>query len=150
MRPRIILVGLLYALAVAFMVASFWEAPQQRVMFERRGWGTSQREKGGAVFVLQVNASGPADGLLRVGDEVVAFESEDVERSDLRLESAYHRVREGEPHRLTVRRDGRPLEVTLRAGKEPAAPSLLTPEAVLGILYSLFFLSVGLAVFLLK
>jgi hypothetical protein len=73
-----------------------------------------------------------------------------VGRDDFRLERLYHHTKPGEPYRMTLSRDGQPLEVELRARVTPAADVILSPTALVTILYSLSFLSVGLAVFLLR
>jgi eukaryotic-like serine/threonine-protein kinase len=147
MRPRIVIVVTLYALAAASTAASLYHFPRQMHMLESRGWGSTQTEEHGPDLVIEVKPGGPADGLLRVGDEIMALGGESIERSDFRMESAYARLTPGEPYRLTVRRDGRPHEFTLRAD---AAGARLTGSVVGYILYSLTFLLVGLGVFLLK
>jgi hypothetical protein len=147
MRPRIVIVVTLYALAAACTAASLYHYTRQLHMLESRGWGSTQTEAHGPELLIEVTPGGTADGLLRVGDEVVAVNGEATERSDFRTETAYARVTPGEPYRLTVRRDGQLHEFTLRAD---AARALPTGYIVGSLLYSLVFLLVGLGVFLLK
>ncbi|HEV2862041.1 MAG TPA: protein kinase [Pyrinomonadaceae bacterium] len=150
MRPRIPIVVTLYALAVAFTAVAYSLYLPQNRLIEDRGWGTAQMEKGGPVVVLAVYPEGPAAAELRVGDEVLALDGENVQGSDYRLEQAYRRTTPGEPYRMTLRREGQTREVTLRAHPTPPRDALLSPGALVAVLYSLSFLAVGLAVFLLR
>jgi hypothetical protein len=54
-----------------------------------------------------------------VGDEVVALDGESIEGSDFRLERLYKRTTRDGPYRMTLRRDGRSVEVELRARVTP-------------------------------
>src|SRR5215210_1675062 len=122
MRPRIVIVVTLYALAAAFTAASLYHYPRQLHMLESRGWGSTQAGEHGPELLVEVTPGGPADGLLRVGDEILAVNGEATERSDFRTESAYARLTPGEPYRLTVRRDGQLHEFTLREDTARALP----------------------------
>jgi C-terminal processing protease CtpA/Prc len=66
-----------------------------------------------AILVDEVEAGGPADGVLRAGDVIVAADGAPVTSAEgaRRLWA----LRPGESVRLTVERDGRRMEVTLRA-----------------------------------
>ncbi|HLM55456.1 MAG TPA: protein kinase [Pyrinomonadaceae bacterium] len=150
MRPRVLLFALLFALVVAYSVADFALLFPQSAAIEGRGWGTRQSERDAPVQVLEVNTGGPAGGSLRVGDEVVSLNGEDVSRSDLALERAFIRIGPGEDYTLGVRRDGQAHEFTLRAERPPASAKLFETRTLLTILGGLVFLLVGLAVFVLK
>ncbi|HVF66559.1 MAG TPA: PDZ domain-containing protein [Pyrinomonadaceae bacterium] len=115
MRTRVVIVVTLYALVALFTAAAYYLYLPQYTIFHDRGWGTRQIA-GGPVVVAELYERNPDAGQLRVGDEVVAFDGEDILSSDSRLESAYHRAlnaRPGEPYRMTVRRDGGLREFTL-------------------------------------
>ncbi|HKG12419.1 MAG TPA: PDZ domain-containing protein, partial [Pyrinomonadaceae bacterium] len=145
MRPRIVIVVTLYALVAAFTVTAYALYIPQYTFFGDRGWGTKQ-VAGGPVLVTVLYESNPSAGQLRVGDEVVALDGEDIGRDDSRLESAYRRrmtEKPGEPYRMTVRRDGELREVTLRTRVTPARETLLSPTALVTFLYNLSFLAVG-------
>ncbi|HEX8723693.1 MAG TPA: protein kinase [Pyrinomonadaceae bacterium] len=149
MRPRIAIVALVYALAVAFTAAAYWlYLPQMTLIFDR-GWGTTQRGGGGPTIV-ELYPGNPGSDELRVGDEVVALDGESIEGSDFKLERAYRGVTPGEPYRMTVRREGELREVKLRARPTPPADALLSPRTLVVVVYSLSFLAVGLVVFLLR
>jgi hypothetical protein len=149
MRPRIVIVALVYALAVAFTVTAYWLYLPQLTLIYDRGWGTAQRG-GGAPVVVELYPGNPDTAVLRVGDEVVALDGESIEGSDFKLERAYRRVKRDEPYRMTVRREGELREVTLRARQTPLADTLLSPSTLVILIYSLSFLGVGLVVFLLR
>jgi Protein kinase domain/PDZ domain len=150
MRTRIVIVVTLYALAVAFTVLAYVLYIPQYMLFTDRGRGTSQSGPDGPVKIIELYPEAPDAAKLRVGDEVVALDGESAGRDDFRLERLYQHTKPGEPYRMTLSRDGQPLEVEMRARVTPAADVILSPTALVTILYSLSFLSVGLAVFLLR
>jgi hypothetical protein len=148
MRPRIAIVALVYALAVAFTAAAYWlYLPQLTLIFDR-GWGTTQR--GGGPTIVELYPGNSDSAALRVGDEVVALDGESIEGSDFKLERLYRGVTPGEPYRMTVRREGELREVSLRARPTPLMDTLLSPRTLVVLVYSLSFLGVGLVVFLLR
>jgi hypothetical protein len=150
MRLRVFIVVTLYALAVTFTAVAYRLYLPQYTFFVDRGWGSAQSGAGGPVKILELYPENPDAAKLRAGDEVVALDGESVGGSDFQLERLYKRVTPGEPYRMTLRRDGRLLEVEMRARVTPQADTLLSPTALVTFLYSLSFLSVGLAVFLLR
>ena len=80
MRPRIVIVALVYALAVAFTATAYWlYLPQLTLIFDR-GWRTAQRGRGGPAIV-ELYSGNPDSAELRLGDEVVALDGESVERA---------------------------------------------------------------------
>ncbi|HJQ32020.1 MAG TPA: protein kinase [Pyrinomonadaceae bacterium] len=149
MRTRIFIVVTLYALAVTFTVAAYRLYMPQMSLILDRGWGTVQTERGGPV-VKELHAESPDAAKLLLGDEVVAVNGESVEGSDFKMERIYRGTTPGEPYRLTVRRGGELREVEMRAHVTTAAEALLAPRVFVAYLYSLSFLAVGLAVFLLR
>ncbi|HEX7956333.1 MAG TPA: hypothetical protein VF508_05280, partial [Pyrinomonadaceae bacterium] len=152
MRLRIVIVVTLYALAAAFTAVAYrLYLPQYTIILDR-GWGTTQTEPGGPnqIVALYPEFNPEVREPLRVGDEVLAINGENVERADYRLERSYRQLPPGEPYRLTVRREGATREVTLRARVTPERDVLLSSRALVAYLYSFSFLAVGLAVFLLR
>jgi hypothetical protein len=149
MRPRIVIVVTLYALAIVFTAVAYKLYLPQYTFFLDRGWGSSQ-SAGGPVKILELYPENPDAAKLRADDEVVALDGESVGGSDFQLERLYKRVTPGEPYRMTLRRDGQLLEVEMRARVTRQSDMLLTPTVLVTFLYSLSFLSVGLVVFLLR
>src|SRR5919205_3394338 len=130
MRPRIVIVVTLYALAVLFTAVAYRLYLPQYRFFVDRGWGSSQSAAGGPVKITELYTENPDAAKLRRDDEVVALDGESVERSDFQLERLYKRVTPGEPYRMTLRRDGQTLEVEMRALVTRQSDTLLTPTAL--------------------
>ncbi|HEX8070593.1 MAG TPA: protein kinase [Pyrinomonadaceae bacterium] len=150
MPLRPVLIGCLLALMFAYTVAGMALVAGQERMLAARGWGSTQRVAGGPELIIELNPGGAAEGLLQLGDEIVAVNGEPVERSDYRTEAAYRRVERGGPYTLTVRRAGALHTVTLRAAPVPLTEQLTRPLVTIGLLISASFYLTGLAVFLLK
>jgi PDZ domain-containing protein len=81
------------------------------------------------VLVTSVSPDVPAAGVLEQGDVVVAADGKRV-RTPARLRAAIGRHEPGEDVRLTVRRGGKPREVTVRTIASPNDPS----RTIVGIL----------------
>lgn len=74
--------------------------------------------------VTSVVEGGPADGLLRPGDVIVAVDGHLITTREGGRRFAYPSP--GEPVRMTIRRDGREIDVWIEAAEPPPAPE--TPE----------------------
>ena len=142
-RPQRILAGTLFALffanggvSVYRSLASFGEASDP-------GWRISQR--GGRVVVASVKPAGAASAL-RPGDEIVALNGEPV-LGALQAEF-FERLPPGSHYAVAVRRDGEPLEFTLRT--EPLALSLWMLQLMETFFIPAIFFATGFAVFLLR
>lgn len=87
-----------------------------------------------AIVVDEVDAGGPADGLLRPGDAIVAIDGAPVTEADgaRRL----WEVRPGASVRLSIERGGRRMDITLRAAAvcadDPRAIGSYAPRVVVG------------------
>jgi hypothetical protein len=150
MRSRSVIVGITLALMLAYSVAVYaLVIPQRRALVER-GWNAAPRATDGAEAVVSVDPGGAAASSLRVGDEVVALNGERVEYSDAGMEDAHRRVARGEPYVLTVRREGRLLDLTMRDARAPLYAWLTNPWRLAVLLITLVYLGVGFAVFALK
>jgi hypothetical protein len=150
MRSRAIIVGIVLALMLAYSVAVYALVLPQRRMLAERGWNATPREADGAEVVATVDPQGAAAGLLRVGDEVVALGGERVESSDRLMEAAYQRVPRGGPYALTVRRDGRLLDLTLRDRRAALSEWLLSPWRLAVLFLTVVYLATGFAAFALR
>ena len=106
MKTRTVLVGIFFALMVAYSAVSYSHFLSLQHMLAERGWNASPTEPGGPELVNRVLPDGPAATVLQVGDEIVAINSQIVERSDYKTENAFREVNSGDSYSLTVRRDG--------------------------------------------
>jgi sigma-B regulation protein RsbU (phosphoserine phosphatase) len=109
------------------------------------GWLAEQSED--VVRVVYVRAAGPAEGLLRRGDQVLALDGRGV-RSIFDVAFWYQSEPPGTAYRLAIQRDGRVLNLTLktaRFGLSWAMLLRLAPFLVGGL-----FLGFGLAILLLR
>jgi sigma-B regulation protein RsbU (phosphoserine phosphatase) len=109
------------------------------------GWGAVIQD--GQLLVSQVESGGPADGVLRVGDEIVALNGEQIE-SALQARNLISQVKPHEFYTVKVRRAGQSYEFTLRAA--PLSASFLTGLNAVTLIIMASFLVTGLVVFLLK
>lgn len=150
MKTRTILVGLFFALTAAYTVASYGYWLTLQHMLDERGWNASPSEPGGPELVNWVEAGGPAAADLQVGDELIAINGQNVERSDYRTENVFRRIGRDDPYTLTVRRDGRTRDVTLRRDRISLVKRLFTSGGFATLLSSAVFLLVGIAVFAVK
>lgn len=79
--------------------------------------------------VRSIASGGPADGLLRAGDVIVAVDGYLITTREGGRRFAYPTP--GEAVKFTIRRDGREIEVWLEAAEPPPAPELtVVPEPV--------------------
>ncbi|MBM3672729.1 MAG: PDZ domain-containing protein [Actinobacteria bacterium] len=79
-------------------------------------------EQSSRVVITEVLCDGPSEGLLELGDELVAIESSPVSSlEDVRPLIQAHRP--GETITVTVRRDHQEQDVDVRLGKEPRLPT---------------------------
>jgi hypothetical protein len=149
MKTRIILVGIFFALVAAHTVVGhgYWVTLQH--MLEERGWNAAPSDPGGPELVVRVDTNGPASEL-RVGDEVIAINGQNVERSDYRTENVFRRVNPDAAYTLTVRRDDQVRDITLRRNRSSLVNWVLTSGTVSTLLSSFVFLLIGIAVFAVK
>lgn len=149
MKTRTILIGIFFALVVAYTPASYsgWITGQH--MLKERGWNASPSAPGGPELIVRVDAGGPASDL-RVGDEVIAINGQNVERSDYRMENVFRRLNRDDAYTLTVRRDGQLRDLTLRRNRISLFKWVFTSGAFATLLSSSVFLLVGIAVFAVK
>ena len=100
---------------------------------------TVTQEEDGYVHVLRVEAGSPAlDAGMKSGDKIVAVEGQDI--GGMTLDEVKNKIRgkEGTPVKLTVRRDGESLEITITRGKIQVAVAkgeMLEDGIGLGIIY---------------
>ncbi|MGH9901831.1 MAG: PDZ domain-containing protein, partial [Pyrinomonadaceae bacterium] len=141
-RLHLILGGLFFALMLAYAGANAYlgfEARQNSI-----GWAPAPGD--GRVLVELVTPEGPAAGLLRARDEVVAINGREI-RGYAQV-SALLRLAPGTAYTLTVRREGETRDFTLRT--TPIAPFAATMRVMLSVVLPAIFLVVGFAVFVLK
>src|SRR5215470_5018653 len=116
------------------------------LQYSRRGWDAEWR--GGRTVITVVGEGAPATGVVREGDEVVAFWSERPDATPL-VTPDFWRVPPGTRYKLTVRRSGQSLELPLHTIRiHTGAPQGLSFGFF--ILTFLLFLAAGATVFLLK
>ncbi len=109
------------------------------------GWGAAMQD--GRLIISQVEPGGPADGVLRLGDEIVALNGEQID-SPLQARTIISQIRPHEFYTIKVRRAGQSYEFTLRAASLSA--SFLTGLNAVTLIIMASFLITGLAVFLLR
>lgn len=149
MKTRTILVGIFFALVAAYTPASYSSWITLQHMLEERGWNAAPRGPGGPELVVRVDAGGPAQGL-QVGDEIIAINGQNVERSDYRMENVFRQLNRDAAYTLTIRRDGELRDLTLRRNHLPLLKRVFTSGAVSTLLSSAVFLFIGIAVFAVK
>lgn len=149
MKTRTILVGLFFALVAAYTVVShsYWVTLQHLLV--ERGWNASPTEPGGPELVVRVDADGPASDL-KVGDEIIAINGQNVERSDYRTENVFRRLNPDDAYTLAVRRDDGLHDITLRRNRSSLLTWVFTSGAFSTLLSSAVFLLIGIAVFAVK
>ena len=144
-RLRLIIVGLFFALVVASTAANYSSFFSVRHMVEERGWNAFPSEPGGPELVNQVRPDGPAT-VLQVGDEIVAINGQNVERSDYKTENAFRGVNTGDSYSLTVRRDGQVRDLALHRERVSFVWWLYARTAFLfTLLNSALFLLIGVS-----
>jgi serine protease Do len=86
-----------------------------------RGWlGVAVDDRDGGVTVASVDRNGPAaKSGIRAGDVVVAINGDRIE-SSRGLIRAVAAVPPGDSVRVTVRRQGREMEISVNVGRRPA------------------------------
>jgi hypothetical protein len=149
MKTRTILVGIFFALVVAYTPASYSQWVTLQHMLEERGWNASPSEPGGPELVVRVDAGGPATDL-QVGDEIIAINGQNVERSDYRTENVFRQLDGDDAYTLTVRREGGRRDITLRRNRSSLVKWVFTSGAIFTLLSSVVFLLTGIAVFAVK
>lgn len=95
--------ALFFGLVGAIVVANFFRAAAQFSHSADPGWLASVR--GGEVVILRVAEDGPARGVLRAGDRVVALGGYPRPES-LRVMQRFTNMRPGTPYTIEVERDG--------------------------------------------
>ena len=149
MKTRTILVGIFFALVAAYTVASYGYWVTLQHMLEERGWNASPTAPGGPELVIRVDAGGPATDL-QLGDELVAINGQNVERSDYRTENVFRRLNPDDAYTLTVRRDGGVRDITLRRSRTSLFKWVFRSNVLATLLNACVFLFIGIAVFVVK
>jgi hypothetical protein len=149
MRPRTIIVAIFFVLILGYSITSFSYWFGLRRMLEERGWNASPTEEGGPETIIQVTPNGPAS-VLRVGDEVVAINGINVERSDYKTENTFRPVKAGDTYNIAVRREVQIHQFTLRRESRDPIRWILGSGAIATLMASLVFFVIGVAVFFLK
>jgi hypothetical protein len=149
MKTRTILVGIFFALVAAYTPASYSSWITIQHMLEERGWNAAPSEPGGPELVVRVDSSGPASDL-RVGDEIIAINGRNVERSDYRMENVFRQLKRDDAYTLTIRRDGELRDLTLSRNHIPLFKRIFTSGAFSTLLSCAVFLFIGIAVFAVK
>ncbi|HKP72190.1 MAG TPA: hypothetical protein VJT82_04585, partial [Pyrinomonadaceae bacterium] len=149
MKTRTTLVGIFFALVAAYTVVShgYWVTLQH--MLVERGWNGAPSTPGGPELIIRVDEGGPASDL-RVGDEVVTINGQNVERSDYRTENVFRQLDPDAAYTLTVGRDGGTRDITLRRTRGSLFKWVFTSGAFSTLLSSAVFLLIGIAVFAVK
>ena len=107
-KLRLALGGLLFALVFAYTVVSFYDLTALFHSLDERGWNAAPEVAGVRQLVVGVDTDSPAANVLREGDEVIAINDRNVERSDYKMESAFRPVRDGEACRCMTTARRRP------------------------------------------
>jgi hypothetical protein len=149
MKTRTILVGIFFALVAAYTVVSYGYWITLQHMLDERGWNASPTAPGGPELIVRVDAGGPATDL-QVGDEVIAINGQNVERSDYRTENVFRRLNPDDAYTLTIRREGQTRDLTLRRTRSSLFKRIFTSGTIATLLNSAVFLLTGIAVFALK
>lgn len=149
MKTRIILVGIFFALVAAYTPASYSSWVTIQHMLEERGWNAAPSAPGGPELVVRVDAGGPAPDL-RVGDEIIAINGRNVERSDYQMENVFSQLNRDAPYTLTIRRDGELRHLTFSRNRIPLVKRIFTSGSFSTLLSSAVFLLIGIAVFAVK
>jgi serine phosphatase RsbU (regulator of sigma subunit) len=115
--------------------------------YSLRGWNAEWRD--GRVVIADVGTDSPATGVVRKGDVVVAFWSERRDETPL-VTPDYWRVPPGTRYKLTVSRDGQPLELPLQTTRIPFGGPSSGALYFFYMLTYLLFITTGVTVFLLR
>ena len=152
-RLRPFLVGLFFALLLLYLAVNIYRVLALARHYD--GWEANSTRDNRAV-ITRVDPQGPAAGVLREGDEIVAVNGRPVRIDGLSgaLGRAYRAIPPGGAYTLTIKRAGRDdeasatEEVTLHT--QPAQPARLYGRfaGVVGMI--LIFCLAGLIIFLLK
>jgi sigma-B regulation protein RsbU (phosphoserine phosphatase) len=140
-RLQLIGGGLLFALYFAAAAANSYQTFVVQRQVNDAGWFGAWKEQ--RLFVRMVVVGGPAEGLLRVGDEIVALNGQDI-REVVKSTPFFNRLEPGGAYTATVRREGQLQDIGLRAVAGLRTGNLFR----LGLM--LLFLITGFLVFLLK
>jgi sigma-B regulation protein RsbU (phosphoserine phosphatase) len=136
--------AILFALLLVYGGTRFYRSFAPLGMDSDPGW--IARQVGSSVRITQLRSVESA-GVLRVGDEVVALDGEQIKRpSD--IADVFHQVEPARPYTVLIRRNGIGLEVKLMSQPIP-----LITWVINGALYLIIpniFLLTGLIVFMLK
>jgi sigma-B regulation protein RsbU (phosphoserine phosphatase) len=143
-RLQLTLGGIFFALLLVYGGVRFYRSLGLLGMESDPGW--LARQEGSQVQVYQLRSVEPA-GLLRVGDEVVAVNGEQIKRvSD--VANVFNQVESGKPYTVLIKRNGIPLEFILKSQSIPLIFWIV--NGVLSLVIPNIFLLTGLIVFLLK
>src|SRR6185369_3628296 len=136
--------AIFFALLLVYGGTRFYRSFAPLGMDSDPGW--IARRVGPSVRVVGLRSVEPA-GLLRLGDEVLALDGEQINRpSD--ISDVFHQIEPGRPYTVLIRRNGFPVEITLVSQPIPLIIWVIT-----GALYLVIpniFLLTGLIVFMLK
>ncbi len=149
MKLRLVIVGLFFALVLAYTTSSYYTWLDTQHMLVERGWNGWPDEPGGPELVQQIMPNGPAAALL-VGDEIIRINGHDVERSDYKTENAFRPVKPGDTYTITIRRAGQQQEFTLRRERGHFVRWVVTSGNITSLLAFVVFFLIGCAVFALK
>jgi S1-C subfamily serine protease len=141
---QVVVVGLFFALLYLYAGSRMYRVLGSLNHLSSPGW-TAQAE-GTRVLVRQVNRPASASGLTP-GDEVVAINGEHLGGSSHQLEAVLASLKPDESYSIVVLRDGRPLQLVLRA--EPLPLSVVVLVQAANVVLPAIFLLTGLGVFLL-
>ncbi len=142
-KRKEILVWSFFLLLLTYLWVSVYWTVAVRPTLPEVGWYADRR--GDAVFVLFVDARGPAAGALQAGDLVTEINGEPV-RELSSVVTAFDRVSPGQRYRIAVRREDDRRECELPV----VSPRLDTLTLFANIIVPLVFLATGASVFLFK
>ncbi len=143
-RVHLIAGGLMLVLGYVFLGILLRETVRLVLVSGHPAWLAIERND--AVFVSVIRPGSPADGVLRIGDEIVSVDGQGVAQGfEARAHFAY---RTPGPYRLLIRRDGQPRE--LRLETVPYGLSYATFFALGFPAVQALFLLAGTIVFVLR
>lgn len=155
MKRRILNISIGIYLALVFISASITAYYNLHLIYStdadmssNRGWSVEFRRD--RAKLSMVKSDGPAANVLRPGDEIVSI-NDQPKNSWVEVETAFNKIPAGSRYKITIKRGGSLLDLTLTTVPNPSLPSVLrtiSPLTFLVIPAILFFSS--LALFLLK
>ncbi|HKP86378.1 MAG TPA: SpoIIE family protein phosphatase [Blastocatellia bacterium] len=144
-RLKLILSGIFFALLIIYGGALFFQT--SAVLGRRSDPGWVPFQVGNEVRIREAKSPEAMAALRNLADEVIAINGTPIDSAD-RVADVFSQIEPGSNYLLTIRRNGRPLDVTLRSQAIPFSGWVI--EGAVRLIIPNIFLLTGLAVFLLK